>query len=64
MKYNPNLKCEYKLEASPNDYVQIEFQDPFKIEGGKCISSLDTQFFPRLLLDATNLKLNFDNILT
>ena len=43
MKYNPNLKCEYKLEASPNDYVQIEFQDPFKIEGGKCISSLDTQ---------------------
>ena len=60
MKYNPNLKCEYKLEASPNDYVQIEFQDPFKIEGGKCISSLDTQ----LSVDPTNLKLNFDNILT
>ena len=42
MPYEPNLKCEYKLEASPNDYVQIEFQDPFKIEGGKFILSFDT----------------------
>ena len=40
MKYNPNLKCEYKLEASQNDYVQIEFQDPFKIEGGKFVSDM------------------------
>ena len=40
MKYNPNLKCEYKLEASQNDYVQIEFQEPFKIEGGKFVSDM------------------------
>ena len=35
IKYEPNLRCEYKLEASPNDYVQIEFLEPFRIEGGK-----------------------------
>ena len=49
MWYEPNLKCEYKLEASPNDYVQIEFQDPFQIEGGKFILTSDTQVFPSFI---------------
>ena len=62
MHYTPNLKCEYKLEASPNDYVQIEFQDPFQIEGGKIKRILDTQVF--FSIDSNYLALKFDNILT
>ena len=34
IKYDSNLKCEYRLEASPNDYVTLEFLEPFEIEGG------------------------------
>jgi hypothetical protein len=33
-KYDPNLNCEYRFEASPNDYVQIDFLEPFEIERG------------------------------
>ena len=31
-KYSDGLLCDYKIIAPPQDFVQIEFQDPFEIE--------------------------------
>ena len=45
-KYDPNLKCEYRLEASPNDYVQIEFLEPFQLEPGMLVWNFKISDFP------------------
>ena len=31
-RYSDGLLCDYKIIAPPQDFVQIEFQDPFEIE--------------------------------
>ena len=37
VKYEGNLNCDYQIEASPNDYVSIEFLEPFELENGMLI---------------------------
>ena len=32
-RYQNNLRCEYKIIAPPQDFVQLEFSDPFALEG-------------------------------
>lgn len=47
MSYENNLNCEYNIMARPQDYVAIQFENPFELESSNLVHFCDL-FIPFL----------------